>query len=108
MTVYVVQEVPKFDISKAEKYGRIQCILPPGNMSYSTDATYKKACENLKSFGPDDFLLLIGDPVAIGLCFTIAAALADGKLQLLKWDNRQLEYKVVNVNIYSQIGETNA
>jgi hypothetical protein len=105
MTVYVVQEVPKFNLSKALSYGELSIILPPGNMSFSTDSTYKKAADRLKDFKQTDFLLLIGDPIAMGICFSIALALSGGKLNLLKWDRQTLSYLLVQVNINQALGE---
>ncbi|HYD35941.1 MAG TPA: hypothetical protein VD999_07825 [Vitreimonas sp.] len=107
MTVYVVQEVPKFNISGALKYGNLTVILPPGNMSFSTDATYRKAAIGLKDFRKGDHLLLIGDPIAMGICFNIALALSGGNLTLLKWDRQTTSYIEVNVNIPRAIGERN-
>jgi hexokinase len=107
MTVYVVQEVTKFNISGAQKYGELKVVLPPGNMSFSTDATYKKAAENLRTFKKEDYLLLIGDPIAMGICFSIALALSKGNLKLLKWDKQTMSYLSLSVNINNVLGERN-
>lgn len=105
MTVYVVQEVPKFNITRASSYGELSIVLPPGNMSFSTDATYTKAAAKLKDFKSSDYLLLIGDPIAMGICFSIALALAKGNINLLKWDRQTMTYLNINVNINKILGE---
>ena len=105
MTVYVVQEVPKFNITVAQKYGNLEIILPPGNMSFSTEATLKKAADKLSSFTKDDYLLMIGDPIAMAICFTVALSKADGNLNVLKWDRQTNSYNVVNININKVLGE---
>lgn len=105
MTVYVVQEVPKFNISTAAQHGELVIVLPPGNMSFSTEATYKKAAEKLKDFKSNDYLLLIGDPIAMGICFSIALAMSKGNLNLLKWDRQTFSYLSLNVNINKILGE---
>ena len=103
MTVYVVQEVPKFNISGAQKYGELKMVLPPGNMSFSTDSTYKKAADQLAGFKKEDYLLLIGDPIAMGICFSIALALSNGNLKLLKWDRQTMSYLSLSVNIHNAL-----
>lgn len=105
MTVYVVQEVPKFNITVAQSYGNLDVILPPGNMSFSTEATLKKAADKLTNFDSRDYLLMIGDPIAMAICFTIALSKAEGNLNVLKWDRQTLTYNVVNVNINKVLGE---
>jgi len=107
MTVYVIQEVPKFNISGATRYGDIEVILPPGNMYFSTESTVKKAYDKLKDFKPGDYLLCIGDPIAIAICFAAAASMVNGKINLLKWDRQNQIYVPVKIDLLKCLGERN-
>jgi hypothetical protein len=107
MTVYVVQELPQFNIVDALRFGDISVVLPPGNMSFNTQATVKKAYQNLRNFTSEDYLLMIGDPVAMSICFTTAVALAGGTINILKWDRQTKAYFPVKVDLLQIIGEQN-
>ena len=98
MTVYVVQEVPKFNISGGLNFGDIEVVLPPGNMTFDTEATCKKARKKLANFTDDDYLMLIGDPIALSICFNIAVNKTSEEIKLLKWDRQTNQYLVVKVN----------
>jgi hypothetical protein len=49
----------------------------------------------------DDFLVLVGDPVMIGLCVAVAAELI-GRVRLLRWDKRTLAYFPIEVDFISR------
>lgn len=101
-TVFVVQEQQKFDISPALEFGEIKVILPPLDTTFSYDFTVARMHEVLEKITPDDYLLLTGDPISIGLATTIAnyylgeyrkAGLrTPGPLKLLKWMRREFKY----------------
>ena len=75
-TVYIVQEMPNHDLAPAMKYGEMKVLLPPHTqIAFSTAPTIRTLRNKLRNFSDDDFLLLAGDPVAIGLACAIAVAL---------------------------------
>jgi len=45
-------------------------------------------------------LLLIGDPLAIGLAVAVASNANRGKVKLLKWDRQERQYYPLSVNLY--------
>ena len=68
MAVYVVQEVVGRNVLSAEKYGKLELLLPEGSqLVLSTGPTVKRLNRKLKNFCDDDYLLLIGDPSIIGI-----------------------------------------
>ena len=74
MTVYVVQEVAGRNILGARKYGDLQVLLPSNvNIVLSPSPTVRRVRESLKNFSSEDFLLLMGDPAAIGIACVIAS-----------------------------------
>ncbi len=97
--VYVVQEVKNRDYSPALKYGELALLLPDGNITMSTQPTVRRLRKLLKDFNDDDFLLLSGDPVAIGLATAVAADMNHGRVKMLKWENREFLYYNLQADI---------
>lgn len=104
-TVYVVQNVPGRNILPAARFGDLYILL-------DGDESPEEACKSLSrqlvKFQPEDFLLLIGSPVNIGMA-VYYAKLAINKMvlereyqnpsraQLLVWDKKHYSYLVVKV-----------
>ena len=105
MTVYVVQEVPKFNVLPARKYGELELMLPPGQITLSAGPTVNRLKHKLRNFTDMDYLLLIGDPLAIGLAVAIASNANRGKARLLKWDRQEKQYYPLNINLYGDIND---
>ena len=100
MTVFVVQEVKGRNILSAEKFGTLELLLPEGSqLVLSTGPTVRRLRYKLRNFNDDDYLLLIGDPSAIGIACSIAATNNRGKFKCLKWDKREYKYYPVEVNL---------
>ena len=100
MTVYVVQEVKGRNILSAEKFGTLELLLPEGSqLVLSTGPTVRRLRYRLRNFNDDDYLLLIGDPSAIGIACSIAATNNRGKFKCLKWDKREYKYYPIEVNL---------
>ena len=99
-TVYVVQEMSNHDIASAMLFGDIQVLLPFNmQIAFSTAPAIRLLKRKLRSFSDKDFLLLTGDPVAIGLACSIAAAYNSGRYTALKWDRREKLYIPVRLDI---------
>jgi len=100
MTVYVVQEVKSRNVLSAEKFGTLELLLPEGSqLVLSTGPTVRRLRYRLRNFNDDDYLLLIGDPSAIGIACSIAATNNRGKFKCLKWDKREYKYYPIEVNL---------
>lgn len=84
--------VPKFDVSPAQKYGQVEYLLSPTASPFRPDALVGELHEKLKNFSDDDCLLLIGNPVLIGMAVSIAADYNDGHVRVLQWSGRASEY----------------
>jgi hypothetical protein len=99
MTVYVVQKPSaNKNILSAEKYGEFEFILGDfPDLMFSPGPTVSMVRKKLKDFSDDDYLLLLGDPAAIGICVHYALQNNTGKAKLLKWDNREHKYYCVEV-----------
>lgn len=99
-TVYIVQEMSNHDISPAMKFGEMKVLLPSHTqIAFSTVPTVRTLRRKLREYKDGDFLLLTGDPVAIGLACSIAAFYNSGRYTALKWDRREKLYIPVKIDI---------
>lgn len=102
-TVFVVQEVPGRNLAPALQYGELKELLPVGDVVLSPGPMVRKLQRKLKDFCDKDYLLLCGDPVAIGMATAVAASINQGRIALLKWDRRSSVYFPVRVDIYQRL-----
>lgn len=111
MSVYVIQRparfdratndwVDKYDISAAKEFGKLVYLLDPGNVqpvNLKASVAYLK--EELADYTDGDYLLALGDPVAM-VAAGIAAAIANnGKVAVLKFDRMTGKYHPYHINI---------
>ena len=99
-TVYVVQEVNGINVMSATIFGELKLLLPAGQIALSAGPTVSRLRKGLKDFTNEDYLLLVGDPAAIGIATAVAATLNQGKVNLLKWDRQERKYFPISVNIH--------
>jgi len=106
MTVYVVQEMPGKNIVGAAKFGDMKALVEPNSQIMLSPApTVRKMKNKLKDFNDEDYLLLMGDPAAIGIACALAADSNRGRLKLLKWDKQNKSYYPIQVDLYHK-GDT--
>jgi len=75
-------------------------LLPSNTqIAFSTVPAIRRLRNKLREYGDSDFLLLTGDPVAIGLACSIAALYNAGRYTALKWDRREKVYIPVRIDI---------
>lgn len=107
--VYVVQEalkrvgdvfVPQFDLSPAAKYGTVETLLPYGQLSMAPVPMLHALRQKLSNYCDDDWILPVGDPVAIMAAAMIAASYNRGRIRVLKWDARERMYLGVELSLY--------
>ena len=105
--VYIVQENPNVNVIGAGRFGDLIPLLPPGRQITLSSAPVTKLLKNkLKDFNDKDFLLAMGDPVAIGIASMVAGEVNNGKVNMLKWDRENQCYYNVPIDLY-QKGENN-
>jgi len=118
MTVYVPQNqtkrneqgqiVPRFDLSPAESFGKIKYILSPtakpflSGLSDFNPKMLRQLHEGLENFKDGDYLLLIGNPVLIGLTASIAAHYNEGNIELLQW-NKNAYFPIIVKDLFLQL-----
>jgi hypothetical protein len=101
MTVYVVQKPDKKkNILSATEYGELNFILSEeDNIMYEPESVTSEIKDSLQNFSDDDYLLLIGDPVAIGVATHFALLSNENSAKILKWDNREYKYYSIKLEV---------
>lgn len=101
MTVFVVEKPDKKkNIQSATEYGELDFILSESeNVLYAPVVTVSRIKHTLRNFNEKDYLLLIGDPVAIGIAVHFALLFNKNRAKLLKWDNREYKYYSIQLEI---------
>lgn len=101
--VYVVQEVQGRNTISARQFGDMTVLLPDGEIVLSPGPTVRKLKRRLQDFSDTDYLLLMGDPVAIGIACMVAGEANQGRVKLLKWDRQNHCYYPVNVDVHQRL-----
>ena len=100
MTVFITQEVRGRDLSDALGYGDLEILIPAKEqVSFSAISMIQQMESKLKTFKSDDYLMLSGDPVCIGVACAIAAKENNGCFNVLKWDRLEEKYYSIKVDI---------
>ena len=103
MTVYVVQEVPGRNIASAREYGDFEVLLPSQtNIMLSAGPSVRRIKRILQDYKDSDYLLLIGDPAAIGVACAIASLFNRGRFNILKWDRQEGLYYPVEIDLHQK------
>lgn len=100
--VFVVQE-KDIDFTKATRFGKLTPLLPKlHNITMSTMPVFQELKRKMRDFNDTDFILPVGDPVAIMLVALAAAEVNGGRMNVLKWDKKTNEYYEVKVKLYNR------
>jgi hypothetical protein len=99
--VYVVQANRKHDMVPAMRFGDLKELLPEDEgIVLSTAPTIGRLRRGLKNFSDADYLLLAGDPIAIGLAAMVAADFNNGRVKMLKWHKREQRYFEITADVH--------
>lgn len=109
--VYVVQKqmrwddrkrglVPRFNMEPARQYGDLCYLLPSEAEPHNPEEVVDQLFKRLKDMTPDDYLLLVGNPVLIGLAAAVASEHTEGKLNFLQWNAREKRYLAVRARLF--------
>jgi hypothetical protein len=101
--VYVTQEVG-VDYSKAETYGDIAFLTMEdfvnSHPSLLNEALARELRHNLRNFNPDDdWIVISGSPYVSAAVFMILGLTGIRKVKILRWDNRDLVYRPMVIEI---------
>lgn len=116
--IYVVQNVlrvsyktgelePKYDLEPARRWGELIFLLDHTFKSYvpqQVNEAIAQVRQRLTDPGitVDDFILPLGDPSMIGVAIAIAADTLGGRLRILQWDKRRLDYEEIKIDLHPE------
>ena len=101
MTVFITQEVRGRDLSDALAFGDLDILIPAKEqVALSAMPTLRRMERKLVRFTSNDYLMLSGDPVCIGIACALAAAANNGRFKVLKWDRLEERYYPIEVDLY--------
>ncbi len=90
--------MPTVNIDPAKKFGELNVMLPPEANRLEVSSIVSVLKRMMKDYGPDDYVLALGDPMIIALASVIAERAA-GTLRMLRWDRMSREYMLVEVSL---------
>lgn len=98
--VFAVQEDPRKNLLPALDYGEIEYVLEVGDVvSMNSGPWIRKIRDAMRSFGSDDFVLAVGDPIAIGIACVHASSANGGRFKMLKWDRQERRYFPITIDM---------
>ena len=89
----------KFNLSQAEKFGKIVPLASSTQSMVSAVPLVRRLNEIMRDFDDDDYLLMLGDPSIMAAAAAIASARNGGRFKLLKWDRLMRDYIPVQIDI---------
>lgn len=90
--------VPTVDVDHAKEFGDIVVMLPPEASRLETPQIISLLRNALKDYGPDDYVLAMGDPAIIGIVAAIADR-ASSPLRMLRWDKVTRKYQLMSIDL---------
>lgn len=93
--VYVVQRT-EHNLVPATDFGDIEFVALVNYPKFENPIKHVEFMKSrLENFGPADYLLIVGDPLNIGVAMSILAK--RGPFAVLKWDNMSSKYVPVTI-----------
>lgn len=83
---------PKFDFSQAASFGELVHLLDHNASPFDLPPVQRRLDTALLGFTNNDYLLLVGNPVLIGLAVAVAAAHNNGQVGMLQWSGARRCY----------------
>ena len=97
----------RYDLSPAKKFGSLHVILGRGQIGATdihapwhidpADAVMRARARLADYDASKDYILALGDPVAIAIVVAEAARASKGRCVILKWDRQVFEYYPVGI-----------
>ena len=101
--VFITQEMYGRNFLPARHYGKLVAVLPDNaQVVISASPVLRKIQSTLRDYSTEDYLLLSGDPIIMGLCMMVPSEKTNGLLKMLKWEKREKDYYEVVVDYYEK------
>ena len=114
--VYVVCEptriennvrVKSVDVSPAAKWGKLVIVLQSSQSIIAPVPMVRTLNEALATFDEFDYLVPVGDPILMCAAASVAARNNNGRVKFLKWDRRNKDYMVVQIDLNTGVQDGN-
>lgn len=100
--VYVTQATPH-DLASAQDFGELVTLLKQAkDQTFAPQPVFRELKQKLKDFTDDDFLVLVGDPVAMALAVNAAGLANNGRVKLLKWSQKHTRYYPIEIDLHDR------
>lgn len=90
---------PRDSLTEASVYGDLEVLHRGNKVGMDTANIVQRFKHALRNFNDDDFILLVGDPVLIGLATAVAMKSNRGKANVLKWNRETRSYLKVEIEV---------
>lgn len=98
--VYVVVEDSKKNLTPAMDFGDVEVVLPEDTqLTFAPQPAVEVIRRKMSSYTAEDYIVAVGDPVAIGAVCAAAALATGGRFTVLKWDRQEKRYIPVRVDL---------
>ena len=91
--------VPTMNLDPAKKHGDLVIMLPPEAGRLDVKVLAGLLAEKMAGFGPEDYIVAVGDPSLFAVAACIATRANSGVLRILKWDRVLGAYIPMEVTI---------
>ncbi|MGD9687874.1 MAG: hypothetical protein AB7U43_12980 [Desulfobacter sp.] len=99
--VYAIQYTPH-DLASAQDFGQLEYLLKTSlDQTFAPQEVLSSFREKLEGFTDNDYLLLVGDPVAMALAVNVAAEANSGRAKVLKWSKKYKRYYPIEIDFYT-------
>jgi hypothetical protein len=89
---------PLYDLSPALKFGTLEVLLPHGPLMLDTAPVVGQLKGRLADYTEDDYIMCIGDPLAIAAVVLVAGSISK-KVTLLQYNRILREYNPVTYEV---------
>ena len=91
--------IPTVNMKPAEKFGELVIMFTPEECRFVGAPMVAALKERMKDFGPDDYLVAVGNPTLIAAAAGIAARKNGGRLRVLAWDRQAADYIATELRV---------
>jgi hypothetical protein len=97
--VFVVQDPSDKNILPAERFGKLRVLLFKKDIDRGYDYCAEQLSEKLSGITDNDHILLIGDPILIGIATHMAFHYSEGRVNFLRWIREDYCYQQETITI---------
>ena len=102
---FVVSENQKYSYADLQSFCQemVPVFRPNSQVTLHPQGALGHARNVLRNITAEDYLVLVGDPVIIGICFAVVAELL-GRVRVLKWDKFSMRYVPIEIDFLDRVG----